>query len=45
MSKNKYVKNVKECVKRVNIYLKSYKVRSNRNVNKETNKYNKKEKI
>ena len=45
MQKNKNAKNVKECVKRVNIYLESYKVRSNRNANKETNKYNKKEKI
>ena len=37
------VKNVKEYVKEVNIY-KNYKVTSNRNVNKETNKP-KKEKI
>ena len=38
------VKNVKEYVKKVNIYIyiKSYKVTLNRNVNKEANKRNKK---
>ena len=36
------MKNVKECVKKVNIYMKNYKVTSNRNVDKETNKQNKK---
>ena len=35
------VKNAKEYVKKVNIYIKNYKVTSNRNVNKETNKRNK----
>ena len=35
------MKNVKECVKKINIYLKNYKVASNRNVNKKTNKWNK----
>ena len=35
------MKNVKEYVKKVNIYTKNYKVTSNRNVNKETNKRNK----
>ena len=45
MQKNKNVKNVKEYVKKVNIYIKNYKVTSNRNVkpNKErkykSNKY------
>ena len=45
MQKNKNVKNVKEHVKKVNIYIKKYKVTSNRNVkpNKEriykSNKY------
>ena len=32
----------KEYVKKVNIYIKNYKVTSNRNVNKEANKRNKK---
>ena len=32
MQKNKNVKNVKEYVKKVNIYIKNYKVTSNRNV-------------
>ena len=35
------MKNVKECAKKINIYLKNYKVASNRDVNKETNKWNK----
>ena len=39
--KNIDVKNAKECVKKVNIYINNYKVISNRNVNKETNKRNK----
>ena len=34
-------KNLKEYVKKVNIYIKNYKVTSNRNVNKDTNKPNK----
>ena len=42
MQKNINMKNVKECVKKVNIYMKNYKVTSNRNVDKETNKQNKK---
>ena len=37
MQKNVNVKNVKKDVKKVNIYIKNYKVTSNRNVNKETN--------
>ena len=41
MQKNINVKNVKECVKKVNIYTKNYKATSNRNVNKETSKQNK----
>ena len=41
MLKNIGVKNVKEYVKKVNIYIKNYKVTSNRNVNKDTNKPNK----
>ena len=41
MQKNINVKNVKEYVKKVNIYMKNFKVTSNRNVNKETNKQNK----
>ena len=41
MQKNINAKNVKGCAKKVNIYLKNYKVTSNRNVNKETNKQNK----
>ena len=35
------MKNVKEYVKKVNLYIKSHKVPSNRNVNKDTNKPNK----
>ena len=35
------MKNVKEYIKKVNIHIKFYKVTSNRNVNKETNKPNK----
>ena len=35
------MKNVKEYVKKVNIYIKNNKVTSNRNVNKDTNKPNK----
>ena len=31
-------KNVKEYIKKVNIYIKNHKVTSNRNVNKDTNK-------
>ena len=38
MQKNINVKNVKESVKNVNIYIKNHKVTSNRNVNKDTNK-------
>ena len=38
MQRNIDVKNVKEYVKKVNIYKKNYKVTSNGNVNKETNK-------
>ena len=41
MQKNINVKYVKEYVKKVNIYMKNFKVTSNRNVNKETNKQNK----
>ena len=49
MEKNINVKNVKECVYKVNIYIyiytyiyiKNYKVTSNRNVNKGKNKQNK----
>ena len=43
MQKNKQVKNVKEYVKKVNMYLKIYKVTSNRNVkpNKRIYKSNK----
>ena len=41
MQKNINAKNVKEYVKKVNIYMKNFKVTSNRNVNKETNKQNK----
>ena len=37
MQKNVNVKNVKKDVKKVNIYIKNYKVTSNRNVSKETN--------
>ena len=39
--KNVNVKNGKEYVKKVNISMKNYKVTSNRNANKETNKPNK----
>ena len=50
MEKNINVKNVKECVQKVNIYIyiytyiyiKNYKVTSNRNVNKGKNKQTKK---
>ena len=36
------MKNVKECIKKLkSTYMKNYKVTSNRNVNKETNKQNK----
>ena len=35
MKKNINVKNVKEYVKKVNIYIKNHKVTSNRNVNKD----------
>ena len=41
MSKNINLKNVKEYLKKVNIYTKKFKVTSNRNVNKETNKRSK----
>ena len=44
MQKNINVQNVEEYVKKVNIYIKNYKITSNRNLNKETNKP-KKEKI
>ena len=40
MQKNKNVTNVKECVKKLNIYMKNSKVTSNRHINKETNKQN-----
>ena len=33
--------NVKECINKLNIYVKNYKVISNRNVNKKINKQNK----
>ena len=39
--KNINLKNVKKCVKKVNIYMKNYKVTSNRNIYRETNKQNK----
>ena len=39
--KNINVKNVKECVKKVNIYMKNYEIISNRNLDKETSKQNK----
>ena len=43
MKKKVTVKNVKEYVKKVNIYIyKNYKVTLNRNANKEANKRNKK---
>ena len=35
------MKNVKECVNKENIYMKNYKITSNRNINKETNRQNK----
>ena len=38
MQENVNVKNVKEYVRKVNIYIKNYKVTSNRNVHKKTNK-------
>ena len=41
MQKNINVQNVEEYVKKVNIYIKNYKITSNRNLNKETNKPNK----
>ena len=41
MQKNINVKNVKECVNKENIYMKNYKITSNRNINKETNRQNK----
>ena len=41
--KNVNVKNVKEYVRKVNTYIKDYKVTSNRNVHKKTNKRNKEE--
>ena len=41
MQENINLKNVKEFVKKVNIYIKSYKFTSNGNVNKDTNKPNK----
>ena len=44
MQKNINVKNVKEYVKKVNIYTKNHKVTSNRNVNKDTNKPSKEKK-
>ena len=43
--KNINVRNVKEYVKKVNIYMKNHKIASNRNVNKDTNKPNKKKNI
>ena len=45
MQKNIKVKHVKEYVKKVNVYIKNYKVTSNRNVNKETNKQDKRKYI
>ena len=42
MQKNINVKNVKEYVKKVPIYKKTIKVTLNRNINKETNKRNRK---
>ena len=41
MLKNINVKNVNECVKKLNIYMKNYEIISNRNVDKETTKQNK----
>ena len=41
MQKNINVKNVKGCVKKVNIYMNIYKVTSNRKVNIDTKKQNK----
>ena len=41
MQKNINVKNVKECVNKENIYMKNYKITSNKNINKETNRQNK----
>ena len=41
MQKNINVKNVKEHEKKIKIYIKNYKVTSNRIVNKENNKPNK----
>ena len=41
MQKNTNVQNVKEYVKKVNIYIKNYKITSDRNLNIETNKPNK----
>ena len=41
MQKNINVKNVKEYEEKVNIYIKNYKVTSNRNINKEINKQDK----
>ena len=40
LQKNINIKNVKECVKKVKIYM-NYEVTFTRNVNKETNKQNK----
>ena len=44
MQKNIDVINVKECINKLNIYVKNYKVISNRNVNKK-NKQTKQRKI
>ena len=41
IQKNINVKNVKEYAKKVNVYMRNYKVQFNRNVSKETNKQNK----
>ena len=45
MQKKVNVKNVKEYVKKVNVYIKNYKVTYDRNVNKETNERNKRKNI
>ena len=41
IQKNINVKNVKEYAKKVNVYMRNYKVQFNRNVSKEINKQNK----
>ena len=41
IQKNINVKNIKEYAKKVNVYMRNYKVQFNRNVSKEINKQNK----